>query len=111
MEDKPTLTLEDFLKEEEERAIERAKQRLVEATDPKEITRLKKTVMREQAIEAFMTRDLKPEEAALVLGVHVNTLKSMLKRGSLQGYRVGRRGDWRITRDALIAFKARGGDW
>lgn len=98
------MTLEDFLREEEERTN---KARL----DAKTIAQAKRDLAREQAMEAFLSRDLKPQEAALVLGVHVSTLKGMLKNGTLAGYRVGSRGDWRVTREALQAFKARGGTW
>lgn len=95
--------LDDFLRKEDEKAEA--------ASLARTQSEAKRDLAREQAIEAFMSRDLKPQEAALVLGVHVSTLKKMLKNGQLQGYRIGSRGDWRVTREALTAFKARGGTW
>lgn len=96
--------LEDFLQEEDEKL---ASIKL----EAKTLAQAKRDLAREQALEAFMTRDLKPNEAANILGVHVSTLKKMLKNGSLSGYRIGSRGDWRVTREALQAFKTRGGNW
>ena len=96
--------LEDFLQEEDNKI---ASLRL----EAKTLSQAKRDLAREQALEAYMSRDLKPSEAALVLGVHVSTLKGMLKNGTLPGYRIGSRGDWRVTREALQAFKTRGGAW
>lgn len=53
-------------------------------------------------------RDLKAVEVAQRLGLHTNTVKRMLKRGELSGYRIGTRGDWRVTHEALETFR-RGG--
>jgi len=47
------------------------------------------------------------EEAAGLLRVHRNTVKSLLRKGKLAGTKVGR--SWRIRREVLMAFVAAGG--
>ena len=55
---------------------------------------------------------LTASEAAVELGVHVNTVKRLLSENRLPGaYRIGKRGDWRIPRTSIEAYKAAGGTW
>jgi len=105
------VTVEEFLLAEEQAQQLLAEQRKADEDNSRLATQAKQEIAREQALEAFMNRDLRPSEAAVMLGVHVSTLKKMLKTGTLQGYRIGSRGDWRVTRAALQAFKIRGGAW
>lgn len=111
MSDKIILTLADFLAEEKRSAEERSRRIAEEVITPANLREVKQQILREQAMEALKKRDLKAAEAALLMDIHVNTLKRMLKRGILPGYRIGTRGDWRISRDAIDMFKNRGGSW
>ena len=53
------------------------------------------------------TADMTVEETAQELGVVPETIRRLLLAGHLTGYKAGRR--WRVTRQALDAFKAAGG--
>lgn len=53
------------------------------------------------------TADLTVTETAEELGVAPETIRRLLLAGHLTGYKAGRR--WRVTRQALDAFKAAGG--
>ena len=44
---------------------------------------------------------LNVQKAALFLGVHPNTIRRWAHEEKLQGQRIGTRGDWRFTREAL----------
>lgn len=102
------LTLEDFLREEDERVAARAKEVADTLRNPKDLKEVKQKFLREQALTSFMTRDLKPAEAAEILGIHVNTMKKLLKSGQIDGYRIGTRGDWRIPREVINQYRLRG---
>lgn len=47
--------------------------------------------------------DMRPAEVAAVLGVHLETVKKLLRSGELRGFRVGRL--WRITPEAVAEFR------
>lgn len=49
-----------------------------------------------QEFPAIMT----PNEVAEFLCLHVNTVYNLLKKGKIQGFRVGN--SWRIKRDSLL---------
>jgi excisionase family DNA binding protein len=51
--------------------------------------------------------DLKVEDIASELQVNPETVKRLLQTGKLEGYKIGSR--WRVTREALDAFKRAGG--
>lgn len=55
-----------------------------------------------------MTKDLTPTEAAEVLGLSVISVRNLLKRGDLRGYKMGggnlRYRPWRIRRKDLNAY-------
>lgn len=50
---------------------------------------------------------LKPKEVAVLLGVHINTVKRMGDRGDLTYYRIGARGDRRYKRADIQEFLSR----
>src|SRR5690242_15148089 len=41
-------------------------------------------------------------QAASLLGVHPNTIRRWAQHNILKGYRLGTRGDWRFTKEALL---------
>jgi excisionase family DNA binding protein len=51
---------------------------------------------------------LRPGEAALLLGVHVNTIRRWADQGILIPYRIGSRGDRRFRRTELESFLKQG---
>ena len=51
-------------------------------------------------------RMLRPREVAQWLGLHVNTVKRMSKRGDLMVYRIGERGDLRYKPSDIEAYLA-----
>jgi excisionase family DNA binding protein len=96
-----TITLESWLKNAEDDRVRRAALSAKTAVDEE---------IREEVYEALRNRDLKAQEAALILGIHLNTLKRMLLSNRIPGaYRIGSRGDWRIPRSAIEEFKIHGG--
>lgn len=52
--------------------------------------------------------DLTPRQVAAELGLAYDTVRRLLIAGVLPGYKAGLR-QWRITREQLDDFKARGG--
>ena len=96
-----SITLESWLKDEEDERVRRAAFSAQNQVDEQ---------IREEVYEAIRNRDLKAQEAALILGIHLNTLKRMLISNRLpSAYRIGSRGDWRIPRSAIEEFKIHGG--
>lgn len=53
--------------------------------------------------------DLTPRQVAEELGLAYDTVRRLLQAGLLAGYKADRRGQWRVTRAALDAFKVAGG--
>ena len=53
-------------------------------------------------------KDLTVQEVAKELGLHYDTVRRLLIAGHLTGYKADLK-QWRITREALAAFKASGG--
>jgi excisionase family DNA binding protein len=53
-------------------------------------------------------RDLTVKDVAEELGLHIDTVKRLLRSGALTGYRADLK-SWRVTRVALDAYKAAGG--
>jgi len=53
-------------------------------------------------------KDLTVQEVAEELGLHYDTVRRLLIAGHLTGYKADLK-QWRITREALDAFKASGG--
>ena len=49
--------------------------------------------------------DLKPAQVAIELGVHLETVKRLLRSGELPGFRVGRL--WRVSPEALTEYRNR----
>lgn len=52
-------------------------------------------------------RLLTPEDVARFLGVHVETVKRLLRNGALDGFKVGKK--WRVRSEALQRFVAQQG--
>ena len=44
--------------------------------------------------------------AAKALAVHVNTLKRLVKSGELEAFRIGKRGDIRVSRGTIDRYLA-----
>jgi len=66
----------------------------------------------ERFLEVELARDLKPRDVALLLNIHVNTVKRWLALCWFTGaYRLGTRGDWRIPRDSLESVKNQYRGW
>ena len=94
-------TLQEWLKLQTEEQAKRAVRNTEEGVAAQ---------LNNEMLEALRNRDLRPREAAIFLGVHVNTIKRMLHAKQLPGaYRIGIRGDWRIPRSSLHEYKLRGG--
>lgn len=55
-----------------------------------------------------MATDLTPDDIALELGLHRESVYRLLRAGVIPGYKAGLR-HWRTTRAELDAFKADGG--
>jgi excisionase family DNA binding protein len=47
---------------------------------------------------------LKVKEVARRLAIHPSTVKRLIRRGELVGYRVNTRGDWRVTPEDVAAY-------
>ncbi len=52
--------------------------------------------------------DLSPREVSEELGLHYETVLRLIKQGVIPAYRAGIK-QWRVTREALDAFKQAGG--
>jgi excisionase family DNA binding protein len=52
--------------------------------------------------------DLTLKEVAEELGIHIDTARRLLRTGQIEGYHPDLK-SWRVTREALVAFKAQGG--
>ena len=48
---------------------------------------------------------LSVSEVAALYGVHIESVRRWLREGTLGGYRLGAKGDWRIPREALDRFE------
>ena len=55
-----------------------------------------------------MATDLTPDDIALELGLHRESVYRLLRAGVIPGYKAGLR-HWRTTREELDTFKASGG--
>ena len=44
---------------------------------------------------------LTPREVAMLLHVHLNTIRRWSDQGLIRAYRINRRGDWRFSRDEI----------
>ena len=85
-------TLEEFLEDQE--VLQTLRPELEAGLEAKKYSELE------------LQRDLKPKDVAVLLNVHVNTVKRWLSLGWFIGaYRLGTRGDWRIPRDSLNNVK------
>lgn len=49
-------------------------------------------------------RLLTTQEVAQRLGLHIDTVRDLLRRGELKGHLFGRRGGWRVRQVDLEAF-------
>jgi len=93
-------SLTEFLAEEEERISRRS------SGSPEAGLEAKKFA------EIELLRDLKPKDVAVLLNIHVNTVKRWLSNGWFDGaYRLGTRGDWRIPRRSLENVKNHSRIW
>lgn len=48
------------------------------------------------------TQLLNVKKATFLLGINSNTIRRWAKTGKLKGIKVGSRGDWRFTKEALL---------
>ena len=53
---------------------------------------------------AETTRFMTPDEVADVLRVTVSQVYTLMRSGQLSAVKIGRRGIWRVSRDALAAY-------
>jgi excisionase family DNA binding protein len=49
---------------------------------------------------------LKPDEVAAVLNVTVSQVYTLMRSGELPALKIGRKGVWRVSREALEAYLA-----
>lgn len=49
---------------------------------------------------------LKPDEVAAVLSVTVSQVYTLMRSGELPAVKIGRKGVWRVSREALDAYLA-----
>jgi excisionase family DNA binding protein len=63
-----------------------------------------RTVSRSPVVEELPPPLLKPSEVAGVLNVTVSQVYTLMRSGELPALKIGRKGVWRVSREALEAY-------